>query len=196
MLGDRKVTVAVTPHGYADAVHEGVFARPHEERKTLREFFHDLHRSPEVNYVQLQNSNLTMESEFACLLGDVEAEFAFVSEAVGAPPDAVNIWIGNHLSTSWVHKDPYENLYTVISGEKHFTLYPPCDYPWLYEKMYPTGQWTRDPSTATADNPRGFLKVVRDDPEQQVPWISVRPSDVACAGRSLESRPDLALPLR
>ena len=84
------------------------------------------------------------------------------------------MWIGNHLSTTWVHKDPYENLYTVISGEKHFTLFPPCDYPWLYERDVPTGQWVRDPASASATAPNGLLKIVPDTPEQTIPWIAVR----------------------
>ena len=93
----------------------------------------------------------------------------------GASPDAVNLWIGNHLSTTWVHKDPYENLYTVISGEKHFTLFPPCDYPWLYEEKFPAGVWERDTTaTAIGQSPRGLLRVARDDPPQTVPWIAVR----------------------
>lgn len=30
-----------------------------------------------------------------------------------------------------VHKDHYENLYCVISGEKHFLLHPPSDRPFI-----------------------------------------------------------------
>lgn len=30
-----------------------------------------------------------------------------------------------------VHKDPYENLYCVVSGEKHFLLHPPSDRPFI-----------------------------------------------------------------
>ena len=81
-VGDRPITVAITPNGYADAVHDGCFVRPLEERMPLREFFSRLHAGPEVHYVQLQNSNLT--SEFAVLLDDVEREFAFATEALGA----------------------------------------------------------------------------------------------------------------
>jgi hypothetical protein len=35
-----------------------------------------------------------------------------------------------------VHKDQYENLYFVVSGEKHFTLLPPTDVPHLYICQY------------------------------------------------------------
>lgn len=30
-----------------------------------------------------------------------------------------------------VHKDHYENLYCVVSGEKHFLLHPPSDRPFI-----------------------------------------------------------------
>lgn len=30
-----------------------------------------------------------------------------------------------------VHKDHYENLYCVVSGEKHFILLPPTDRPFI-----------------------------------------------------------------
>ena len=33
-----------------------------------------------------------------------------------APPDAENFWMGFDQSVSAMHKDPYENFYTTISG--------------------------------------------------------------------------------
>lgn len=41
--------------------------------------------------------------------------------------EAVNVWIGNGASVTSIHSDPYENIYTVIRGEKHFTLFPPTE---------------------------------------------------------------------
>jgi len=35
-----------------------------------------------------------------------------------------------------VHKDHYENLYCVVSGEKHFTLLPPTDQPFIPYGLY------------------------------------------------------------
>lgn len=35
------------------------------------------------------------------------------------------------FSSTPVHKDHYENLYCVISGEKHFLLHPPSDRPFI-----------------------------------------------------------------
>lgn len=41
-----------------------------------------------------------------------------------------------------VHKDHYENLYCVVSGEKHFLLHPPSDRPFIpYGKARPAGPW-------------------------------------------------------
>jgi jumonji domain-containing protein 7 len=56
---------------------------------------------------------------------DVPAEIEFASEAFDAKPDAINIWIGGSKSISSLHRDPYENIYTVIRGKKIFKLYPP-----------------------------------------------------------------------
>jgi hypothetical protein len=49
--------------------------------------------------------------------------------------DAINIWIGNERSVSSMHKDHYENLIYVTSGEKIFTLCPPSDVIYLYEHV-------------------------------------------------------------
>lgn len=35
------------------------------------------------------------------------------------------------MSAVSVHKDHYENLYCVVSGEKHFILLPPTDRPFI-----------------------------------------------------------------
>ena len=80
----------------------------------------------------------------------------FISFLLGKLPDAVNFWLGeaNAVTSSeiWtrhtshtqcvenvqtvcvsvlVHKDHYENLYCVISGEKNFILLPPTDRPFI-----------------------------------------------------------------
>jgi peptidyl-lysine (3S)-dioxygenase / protease len=52
------------------------------------------------------------------------------------PPDAFNFWMGNSKSVSAMHKDPYENIYACLHGEKHFTLIPPVCFPFLYEGEY------------------------------------------------------------
>lgn len=52
-----------------------------------------------------------------------------------------------------VHKDPYENIYCVVSGEKNFILHPPTDLPWIPYRNYPSavykecesGKWIIEP---------------------------------------------------
>lgn len=40
-----------------------------------------------------------------------------------------------------MHKDHYENLFYVLSGEKVFTLCPPADVAFLYEQEYDSGEF-------------------------------------------------------
>ncbi len=49
------------------------------------------------------------------------------------------MWIGNEKSVSSMHKDHYENLFYVCSGEKEFLLLPPADSLYLSEEDFLTG---------------------------------------------------------
>jgi peptidyl-lysine (3S)-dioxygenase / protease len=44
-------------------------------------------------------------------------------------------------SVSSLHKDPYENFYLPIVGEKHFTLLPPHSILRLEEQEFRTARW-------------------------------------------------------
>ena len=88
--GDTLATVAITPDGRADApalLPDGtpVFALPLQQRMTLAEFFRLLRWSSRggrnVPYLQYQNSSLT--AELPELLGDVDRELPWASEAFG-----------------------------------------------------------------------------------------------------------------
>lgn len=76
----------------------------------------------------------------------------WATEAFGVAPDVANLWIGDERSVTSLHKgsrgvracvrrnltcsactDHYENIYYVVAGAKEFTLYPPTDFPFLYE---------------------------------------------------------------
>ncbi|GAX11696.1 hypothetical protein FisN_7Lh066 [Fistulifera solaris] len=71
--------------------------------------------------------------------------FVWAEEAFGTgPPQAVNLWMGNERSVSSMHKDHYENLFYVASGEKLFTLCPPADAPFLYEQKCESGRFHWD----------------------------------------------------
>ncbi|EED84733.1 predicted protein, partial [Postia placenta Mad-698-R] len=136
-MGERKISIAVTPTGRADAITQGpdgrlFFAEPHVETMTMGRFLEMLHN---VHYLQSQNGNLytaryydsvgdSDPSEFEPLRGDVPSEVPWCSEALDRSPDAVNLWIGNSASVTSIHSDPYENIYSVVRGKKHFTLLP------------------------------------------------------------------------
>mmetsp|Transcript_2655 Transcript_2655/g.6346 ORF Transcript_2655/g.6346 Transcript_2655/m.6346 type:complete len:467 (-) Transcript_2655:114-1514(-) len=63
------------------------------------------------------------------------------SESAGVGPDAVNLWMGDERAVSAMHKDHYENLFYVLSGEKVFGLCPPSDAPFLYEREILSGRF-------------------------------------------------------
>ena len=96
---------------------------------------------------------------------------------LGQPPDAVNLWIGTSKSISTLHHDPYENLYGVIRGRKHFTLYPPTDLYWLNQKFYQKAHYERYNSTQnTIDKDGVQLKtdenfIIVPDGDHIVPWF-------------------------
>ncbi|KAF9259520.1 Clavaminate synthase-like protein [Marasmius fiardii PR-910] len=175
-MGSSTISVAVTPNGRADAVtpFDGklYFAEPHVEQMSLDSFLSKLSPSevrslqmsfhrPETFYLQSQNGNLYSTrffeglddpSEYEALRNDVPSEVLWCSEALDRPPDAVNLWIGDSGSASSVHNsDPYENIYTVIRGAKHFTLLPPTEGWCLKERMYPHATYTRAPESQTLE---------------------------------------------
>nr|XP_054540902.1 cytosolic phospholipase A2 beta-like isoform X5 [Pan troglodytes] len=89
---------------------------------------------PGVLYVQKQCSNLP--TELPQLLPDLESHVPWASEALGKMPDAVNFWLGEVAAVTSLHKDHYENLYCVVSGEKHFLFHPPSDRPFIPYELY------------------------------------------------------------
>ncbi|XP_015268346.1 PREDICTED: cytosolic phospholipase A2 beta-like [Gekko japonicus] len=138
VMSSKLVSVAVTPNGYADAVCLDRFVMPEERRMSFGAFLDIVEKkvtSPGVFYVQKQCSNLT--EEFPELIGDVEPDISWMSKALGRKPDAVNFWLGESAAVTSLHKDHYENLYCVISGEKHFLLHPPSDRPFIPHELYP-----------------------------------------------------------
>ncbi|XP_077036319.1 bifunctional peptidase and (3S)-lysyl hydroxylase JMJD7 isoform X2 [Agelaius phoeniceus] len=132
VVGPKVVSVAVTPNGYADAVFQDRFVMPEERQMPFMDFLDIVEKkvtSPNVFYVQKQCSNLT--EEFPELVCDVQPDIPWMSEALGKKPDAVNFWLGESAAVTSLHKDHYENLYCVVSGEKYFLLHPPSDRPFI-----------------------------------------------------------------
>ncbi|XP_032882541.1 bifunctional peptidase and (3S)-lysyl hydroxylase JMJD7 [Amblyraja radiata] len=167
-VGEQSVSVAVTPNGYADAVHQGRFMMPEERKMRFGEFLDIVERkraASGVFYVQKQCSNLT--EEFPQLLKDVDAHIPWMTEALGKDPDAVNFWLGESAAVTSLHKDHYENLYCVISGEKHFILLPPTDRPFIpYEHFQPATYKV---------NEDGSYDVIDMQNAEKVPWIPLDP---------------------
>lgn len=147
-FGNKLTTVAITPNGYADGIalkmpeKQEYFVLPEEQTMKMAEFLDKLDEkeSRNVYYIQKQNSNLS--EDFPELLSDIDVrtlDFAF--EAFNKKPDAMNFWLGDRRAITSLHKDPYENMYCVISGYKDFILIPPTDYAYVPRSKYPTGAY-------------------------------------------------------
>ncbi|XP_072896420.1 bifunctional peptidase and (3S)-lysyl hydroxylase JMJD7 isoform X1 [Hemitrygon akajei] len=143
---------------------------PEERQVLFREFLDIVERKQAargVFYIQKQCSNLTQE--FPELLKDVESHIPWMTEALGKSPDAVNFWLGESAAVTSLHKDHYENLYCVISGEKHFILLPPTDRPFIPYELF-------QPATYKV-NEDGSFDVIDVQNAEKVPWIPLDPLD-------------------
>ncbi|XP_021097478.1 jmjC domain-containing protein 7 isoform X14 [Heterocephalus glaber] len=167
-VGSTEVSVAVTPDGYADVVRGDRFVMPAERHLPLSHVLDVLEgqaQHPGVLYVQKQCSNLA--TELSQLLSDLEPHVPWASEALGKIPDAVNFWLGEAAAVTSLHKDHYENLYCVVSGEKHFLLHPPSDRPFIPYEMYTPASYQL--------TEEGTFKVVDEEAMEKVPWIPLDP---------------------
>lgn len=126
----------------------------------IQEFWTCLHsqQGDEVPYLSRQNDSL--REEFPSLLEDVPEIISLAKEVCGNDPEAVNLWIGDDRSVSSCHKDPYENFYVVVRGEKVFTLLPPACAPFLHETDFPAATYIRKSD--------GKLEAVLDDANDPV----------------------------
>lgn len=101
---------------------------------TLSDLFAELSPTPDawphpvVHYMQSQNGNLHPGSDFEILLDDVGPGPRFARDVLGGEAESTNVWIGDARSVTTLHKDPYENIYTVCRGSKTFVLLPPHEY--------------------------------------------------------------------
>ncbi|CAE6464459.1 unnamed protein product [Rhizoctonia solani] len=191
VMGNRKLSIAVTPNGRADALHTlpngtRYFVEPHTEPMTMQELFQAIKKSEqdassEVYYLQSQNGNMYSAADFESgsdhasnselcpeLLSDVPREIPWASEALGRTPDAVNIWIGGSRSVTSVHSDPYENIYSVIRGSKHFTLLPPTEGYTLCEQRVPHAKYVRPTPSSPLE--------IEPIPDSTVRWAEVDPT--------------------
>ncbi|KAL6578654.1 Lysine-specific demethylase jmj32 [Orobanche minor] len=177
-LASTVVSLQLTPTGKADALAphptdatSRCFASAHVEKLPFPEAMDLVMASDEgnnktVGYLQQQND--CFRDEYGPLAGDCEEHVPWASEALGLLPEAVNLWIGNNLSETSFHKDHYENLYVVITGEKRFLLLPPTDVHRMYIREYPAARYIYHQDT------REF-ELELEDPIRYVPWCSVDP---------------------
>ncbi|XP_048751149.2 bifunctional peptidase and (3S)-lysyl hydroxylase Jmjd7-like [Ostrea edulis] len=166
-LGERVVTVAVTPNGYADAITDGKFVMPEERQMAMSEFLDIMDHPDQYNgvfYIQKQNSNFI--DEFEDIIGDVEPDIPWGTEAFGLKPDAVNFWMGDTRAVTSMHKDHYENLYCVVRGWKKFILIPPTDSAFVPYDTYQAAKFTEKDGT---------FHVEAEKETGQIPWIAVNP---------------------
>uniref|UniRef100_A0A8I6YHL6 JmjC domain-containing protein n=2 Tax=Hordeum vulgare subsp. vulgare TaxID=112509 RepID=A0A8I6YHL6_HORVV len=179
-LRSTDVSVHLTPDGRADALaahprRPGArcFASAHVRRVDFPAAVRLIRDSdPEaglVAYAQQQDDCL--RGEYAAVAGDVDAHVPWASEALGCLPEAVNLWIGNSCSVTSFHKDHYDNIYVVLSGEKHFLLLPPTEHHRLHVREYPVAGYA--PVKEGEEVPK--LKLEMEEPERVVPWSSVDP---------------------
>lgn len=164
--------MTVTPDGYADNISDGKFVLP-EERTMLFQNFIDIlngdnNKDNGVFYIQKQNSNLT--EEMSELLKDCLPDIPWASSAFNKKPDAVNFWMGQEAAVTSMHKDPYENIYCVIDGEKTFNLHPPTDRPFIPYKMCKTAQHRYCNKSKIWK-----IKQCNDDGLNEIPWIDIDP---------------------
>lgn len=185
-IGHQSVTVSHTPDGRGDAVVEAqgglgpVFVGSEQRVTSFGAFLDEFHgRKGEARasrpYLSFQNDGLRKETPE--LLGDIQAVLPLGVSAFGNEPDTINFWYGDSRTLSAVHKDPYENLYCVVRGAKRFTLLPPGDILWMYEREYPSYRYR-----SRADDPDAFDIVPDaagdggDGASSRVPWIPVDPT--------------------
>ncbi|MCO5598532.1 hypothetical protein L7F22_052629 [Adiantum nelumboides] len=202
-MGSRKVQIALTPNGRADDIHnhngKDVFALPAEEQMTFRDLFKTFdkdNQSTTIAYLQSQNSNLTAPVEdgrgdLSILLKDLlngasddnlssrmkSSTYQWANEALDCQPEAINLWIGTEKSRTSMHRDHYENLFSVIRGTKIFTVYPPCEAHFLCEdEAFDVFQWSIKQDESWTLEPSST---------PPTPWIPIDPTQSSSSERNI-----------
>ncbi|ETS63741.1 hypothetical protein PaG_02056 [Moesziomyces aphidis] len=197
---ERSVVVALTPDGRADDLvehhesgrEEAVFALPLEQSMRFSELLDRLARqvagnSDSIAYLQSQNSNLSMHEygDLSPLLRDLEqtseadaslrSDLAWATEAIGCAPEATNTWIGTSASRTSMHRDYYENIFSVVRGYKEFTVFPPSEACFLCDDdEYPIYRYAEHTPADAAGKKSLVLK--RDADGAATRWIPIDPT--------------------
>lgn len=103
------------------------------------------------------------------MFADVPKSIPFARIALEKNPDAINFWLGNARSTTAMHKDPYENIYVQILGQKHFVLLPPIESACVNEQEHPAA--TYQPGNGPTDDISKLnLHPTLDEPASTIPF--------------------------
>ncbi|CAO1623085.1 unnamed protein product [Sympodiomycopsis kandeliae] len=189
-LSHRNITFAATSDGRADDLKKTpdgklVFGLPAEVQMSLRDFINKK-GSGSVYYLQSQDSNLTDSNSSAGdltpLLKDLQSpngslDLSWATEALASEPEAMNLWIGEDRSRSSMHRDHYENLFTVLLGKKIFTVVPPTEAYFLCEdKPYACHRHSSEPPHHISSSP--------DPNTPPTPWIPIDPTEPPTSARN------------
>lgn len=108
----------------------------------FQEFIAKVMSNPEGNetlYLNLQDldKGRVLEPPLLQLVGDFSIPVYFKDLILRC----INIWMGNsgREITTPLHHDFNDNLYVVVEGHKHFTLFPPTQVAKLYTRGRPVG---------------------------------------------------------
>ena len=93
---------------------------------------HKMARMTDRNLRVLENDNF--RNEYQSLFPDAQQDIPFARIALQKDPDAINLWVGNSRSVTCLHRDPMENIYVQVMGQKHFVLLPPLCHPCVNEQ--------------------------------------------------------------
>lgn len=128
--------------------------------------------------------NDNFRNEYASLFKDAQRDIPFARIALQKDPEAINLWIGNSRSTTNLHRDPLENIYVQVLGQKHFVLLPPLCHPCVNEQPVKSATYVRRD---------GKLELGLDEHEEDVPLARWDPDDPTNNATEFSS---LARPLR
>lgn len=171
-----------------------LFVQPLQRRSTMASFLEQLRatrgekagdeapanegaeRRMNVPYLSAQCGNL--DSELGALAADVvEPPWARVALGNGAP-EARNVWIGDARSVTSVHRDHYENLYCVLTGEKRIFLLPPTDYHRLQYCTAAAARWEMtEGGEAGGEVASAALRPALEEPRREVRWAEADPTE-------------------
>jgi jumonji domain-containing protein 7 len=83
---------------------------------------------------------------------------------------------GNSYSTTALHKDPYENIYIQVLGQKHFVLIPPIGVACVNEQNLPAATYAPDHDLTNLDT-KITLKAQIDNPVASIPFATWDPDN-------------------